>query len=132
MAFSFTISKALPHTSIDDVIENVQELDLGTFTVDEKTYERDGDEFKKFWIHCDSWPTNDPVARDLRFRLEQNSLKQQRGERVESSDIPRIVYGTNRRTGKDMYWQIFICPTPGERQATYDNKAVKPKAKIVM
>jgi hypothetical protein len=131
MAFSFTISKALSHTSIDDVIENVQELDLGTFSVDEKMYERDGEDFKKFWIHYDAWPTH-AVARDLRLRLEQNSAKQQRGEQVAASDIPRIVYGVNRRTGKDMYWQIFLCPTPGERQATYENKAVKPKAKIVM
>lgn len=131
MAFSFTISKALPHTSIDDVIENVQELDLGTFSVDEKTYERDGDEFKKFWIHCDAWPTH-AIARDLRLRLEQNSAKQQRGEQVAASDIPRIVYGVNRRSGKDMYWQIFLCPTKDERQATYDNKTIKPKARIVM
>ena len=132
MAFSFTISKALPHTSIDDVTDNIKELDLGMFKVEEKTYERDGEEFKKFWIHCDAWPMNEPVARDLRFRLVQNSLKQQRGDKVDSADIPRIVYGVNRRTGKDMYWQIFICPTPGERQATYENKTVKPKAKIVM
>lgn len=131
MAFSFTISKALPHTSIDDVIENVQELDLGTFSVDEKTYERDGEEYKKFWIHCDAWPTH-AIAHDLRVRLEQNSEKQRGGEQVAPSDIPRIVYGVNRRSGKDMYWQIFLCPTKGERQATYDNKAVKPKAKIVM
>lgn len=131
MAFSFTISKALPHTSIDDVIENVKELDLGTFTVDEKLYERDDEEFKKFWIHCESWPTH-AIAHDLRVRLEQNATKQQRGEQVAPPDIPRIVYGVNRRTGRDMYWQIFLCPTKGERQATYDNKQVKPKAKIVM
>jgi len=131
MAFSFTISKALPHTSIDDVIENVNELDLGTFTVDEKTYERDGEEYRKFWIHCDAWPSH-AVAHDLRLRLEQNAERQRRGEHVASTDIPRIVYGVNRRTGKDMYWQIFLCPTPGERQATYENKTVKPKAKIVM
>ena len=131
MAFSFTISKALPHTSIDDVIENVQELDLGAFTVDEKTYDRDGEEFKKFWIHCEAWPTH-AIARDLRVRLEQNAEKQRKGGQVAPSDIPKVVYGVNRRTGKDMYWQIFLCPTPGERQATYDSKAVKPKAKIVM
>lgn len=131
MAFSFTISKALPHTSIDDVIENVQELDLGPFTVDEKMYERDGEDFKKFWIHCDAWPTH-AIARDLRVRLEQNAEKQRQGGQVAPADIPRIVYGVNRRTGKDMYWQIFICPTKDERQATYDNKTVKPKAKIVM
>jgi len=130
MAFSFTISKALSHTSIDDVIENVQELDLGTFTVDEKMYERDGEDFKKFWIHCEAWPTH-ATARDLRVRLEQNAEKQRRGEQVAPSDIPRIVYGVNRRSGKDMYWQIFLCPTPGERQVTYESKA-KPKAKIVM
>lgn len=131
MAFSFTISKALTHTTIDDVSENVRELDLGTFTVDEKTYERDGEEFKKFWIHCDAWPTH-AIAHDLRIRLEQNATIQQRGDRVVSSDIPRIVYGVNWRTGKDMYWQIFLCQTPGDRQATYESKAVKPKAKIVM
>jgi hypothetical protein len=131
MAFSFTISKALTHTTIDDVSENVRELDLGTFTVDEKTYERDGEEFKKFWIHCDTWPTH-AIANDLRIRLEQNAAIQLRGDRVLSSDIPRIVYGVNRRTGKDMYWQIFLCPTLGDRQASYDNKTVKPKAKIVM
>lgn len=131
MAFSFLISKALSHTSIDDVIENVQELDLGAFTVDEKMYERDGEDFKKFWIHCTVWPAH-AVARDLRARLEQNAAKQQRGEQVVPSDIPRIVYGVNRRTGKDMFWQIFLCPTPEERKATYDNKTIKPKAKIVM
>jgi hypothetical protein len=131
MAFSFTISKALSHTSIDDVIENVQELDLGPFSVDEKMYERDGEDFKKFWIHCDAWPTH-ATARDLRVRLEQNAEKQRQGGQVAPADIPRIVYGVNRRTGKDMYWQIFICPTKDERQATYDNKTVKPKAKIVM
>ena len=84
MAFSFTISKALSHTSIDDVIENVQELDLGTFTVDEKMYERDGEDYKKFWIHCDAWPTH-AIARDLRVRLEQNAAKQQRGEQDTST-----------------------------------------------
>ena len=131
MAFSFTISKALPHTSIDDVIENVQELDLGTFSVDEKMYERDGEDYKKFWIHCDAWPTH-AIARDLRIRLEQNAEKQRKGGLVAPADVPRIVYGVNRRTGKDMYWQIFLCPTKGERQATYDSKQVKPKAKIVM
>jgi hypothetical protein len=94
-------------------------------------YERDGEDFKKFWIHCDAWPTH-AIARDLRVRLEQNAEKQRQGAQVAPSDIPRIVYGVNRRTGKDMYWQIFLCPTPGERQATYENKAVKPKAKIGM
>jgi len=131
MAFSFTISKALPHTSMNDVIENVNELDLGNFTVDEKTYERDGEEFKKFWIHCEEWPKH-AVAHELRLRLEQNAAKQQNGDSILSADIPRIVYGVNRRTGKDMFWQIFLCPTPGERKATYENKTVKPKAKIVM
>ena len=127
MSFSFTISKALSHTNIEDVHEKVADLDLGEFTIDEKTYERDGEEYKKFWIHCSAWPTH-AEARDLRTRLEQNALKQQSGERIESSEIPRIVYGTNRRTGKDMYWQIFHCQTPGQRQVTHE----KVKAKIVM
>ena len=131
MAFSFTISKALTHTSVADVTMAVEELDLGEFVVDEKEYERDGETYKKYWIHCSNWPSH-AIARDLRVRLEQNATKQHAGERVESSDIPRIVYGTNRRTGKDMYWQIFLCPTPGERQAMYESKTVKPKAKIVM
>jgi hypothetical protein len=131
MAFSFTIPSALENTTVNDVIENVQDLDLGTFTVDEKKFERDGSIFKKFWIHCNAWPSH-AVARDLRIRLEQNAAKQQNGEKVDSADIPRIVYGVNRRTGKDMYWQIFLCQTPGERQATYESKTVKPKAKIVM
>jgi len=127
MSFSFTISKALANTELADVRSNIEELNLGECVIDEKEYERDGETYKKFWCHFSEWPSH-AEARDLRTRLEQNAAKQKSGERVESSDIPRIVYGTNRRTGKDMYWQIFLCPTPGEREATF----VKPKAKIVM
>jgi hypothetical protein len=65
-------------------------------------------------------------------RIISNEKRQLSGEIVPTGDIPRIVYGNNRRTGKDMYWQVFACKTPAERQAAQESKLTAPKVRIVM
>ena len=137
MSHTIFISKALTVTSVEDVRAKFEELDLGTIeAVDMKEYDRDGTTFRKFWIHYSNYST-EPHAVGLMTRLKLNEARQNKGEIIPAGDIPRIVYGVNRRTGNDMYWQVFSAKTPAERQAEKAAKeaelsAVKPKARIVM
>ena len=129
---SIFISKALNTTTIDEIREKFEELELGVIsTIDMKEYERDGMTFRKFWIHFSS-NSSEPHATALMDRLKRNETRQKAGEVIPAGDIPRIVYGINRRTGKDMYWQIFICKTPEERKVEQEAKLEKPKVRIVM
>jgi hypothetical protein len=130
------ISKALTVTSAEEVRAKFEELDLGTIeTIDMKEYERDGATYRKFWIHYSNYST-EPHAVGLMERLNRNELRQKNGEVIPAGDIPRIVYGVNRRTGNDMYWQVFSAKTPAERRAEMEAKQTasldKPKARIVM
>jgi len=131
------ISKALPITTVEDVRSKFLELDLGVIeTIDMKEYDRDGTTFRKFWIHYSTYST-EPHAVGLMDRLKCNEQKQKDGEIIPAGDIPRIVYGVNRRTGNDMYWQVFSAKTKAEREAERAVKeaavvAEKPKARIVM
>ena len=131
------ISKALPITTVEDVRSKFLELDLGVIdTIDMKEYDRDGTTFRKFWIHYSTYST-EPHAVGLMARLKCNEQKQKDGEIIPAGDIPRIVYGVNRRTGNDMYWQVFSAKTKAEREAERAAKeatvvAEKPKARIVM
>ena len=131
------ISKALTVTSADEVRAKFEELDLGKIeTIDMKEYERDGSTYRKFWIHYSAYST-EPHAVGLMERLNRNELRQKNGEVIPAGDIPRIVYGVNRRTGNDMYWQVFAAKTQAEREAERAAKeaavaAEKPKARIVM
>jgi len=131
------ISKALPITTVEDVRSKFLELDLGVIdTIDMKEYDRDGTTFRKFWIHYSTYST-EPHAVGLMDRLKRNEQKQKEGEIIPAGDIPRIVYGVNRRTGNDMYWQVFSAKTKAEREAERAAKeaavvAEKPKARIVM
>jgi hypothetical protein len=131
------ISKALTVTTAEDVRSKFMELDLGEISaIDMKEYDRDGTTFRKFWIHYSTYST-EPHAIGLMDRLKQNETRQKKGEVIPAGDIPRIVYGVNRRTGNDMYWQVFSAKTPAEREAERATKeaevaAQKPKARIVM
>ena len=137
MSRTIFISKALTVTSVEDVRAKFEELDLGVIeAVDMKEYDRDGTTFRKFWIHYSNYST-EPHAVGLMTRLNVNETRQKNGEIIPAGDIPRIVYGVNRRTGNDMYWQVFSAKTPAERQAEKAAKeaelaATKPKARIVM
>ena len=131
------ISKALTVTTVDDVRSKFSELDLGVIdAIDMNEYDRDGTTFRKFWIHYSTYST-EPHAVGLMDRLKRNEEKQKNGEIIPAGDIPRIVYGVNRRTGNDMYWQVFSAKTKAEREAERAAKeaavvAEKPKARIVM
>jgi len=131
------ISKALTVTTVEDVRTKFLELELGEIAaIDMKEYDRDGTTFRKFWIHYSVYST-EPHAVGLLERLKRNEARQKNGEVIPAGDIPRIVYGVNRRTGNDMYWQVFAAKTPAEREAERAAKeaelaAQKPKARIVM
>ena len=131
------ISKALPITTAEDVQSKFLELELGVIeAIDMKEYDRDGTTFRKFWIHYSTYST-EAHAVGLMDRLKRNEERQKNGEVIPAGDIPRIVYGVNRRTGNDMYWQVFSAKTKAEREAERAAKEVavaaeKPKARIVM
>jgi hypothetical protein len=130
MSRSIFISKALSITTVEDVNAVFKDLDLGEIaSVDMKEYERDGTKFRKFWIHYSSYS---PDATAFMDRLKKNEQRQKDGEVIPAGDIPRIVYGTNRRTGNDMYWQVFACATPEQRLEEQKAKLDKPKVRIVM
>jgi hypothetical protein len=135
--FSLTISRAFSTVTKEFVTEKFAELDLGEFTVDELEVTRHDRPGKQFWIHFKTCETE--FAKQLRDRLEANSVKQKNGEVLASTDIPKLVYGVNRRNGNDMYWQLYKCATPEERKAAFEAreaeeaaKAEAPKVKIVL
>jgi len=132
MSRTIFISKALPMTSVEDVREKFEELELGVIaTIDMKEYSRDGSDFRKFWIHYSSYSTEQHAV-SLMDRLKRNEERQKNGEVIPAGEIPRIVYGTNKRTGGDMYWQVFSAKTHAEREAERLAKLDKPKVRIVM
>ena len=132
MSRTIFISKALPMTSVADVREKFEELELGDIaTIDMKEYSRDGSEFRKFWIHYSNYSTESHAVA-LMDRLKRNEERQKNGEVIPAGEIPRIVYGTNKRTGGDMYWQVFSAKTQAEREAEQQAKLDKPKVRIVM
>jgi len=135
--FSLTISRAFSTVTKEFLTEKFAELDLGEFTVDELEVTRHERPSKQFWIHFKTCDTE--FAKQLRDRLEANSAKQKNGEVLAASDIPKLVYGVNRRNGNDMYWQLYKCATPDERKAAFEAreaeeaaKAEAPKVKIVL
>lgn len=136
MSRTIFISKALTVTSVEEVRSKFEELDLGVIeTIDMKEYDRDGWTYRKFWIHYSKYSTESHAV-GLMDRLKRNEERQKNGEVIPAGDIPRIVYGVNRRTGNDMYWQVFSAKTPAERRAEQEAKQTasldKPKARIVM
>jgi hypothetical protein len=134
MSFSLTISRAFSTVTKEFVTEKFAELDLGEFSVDEYEVTRHDRPAKQFWVHFKTCDTD--FAKQLCARLAKNADRQKAGEVMESTDIPRLVYGVNRRNGNDMYWQLYKCATPEERKATFEAKqaaeADAPKVKIVM
>ena len=136
MSRTIFISKALTVTSVEEVRSKFEELDLGVIeTIDMKEYDRDGSTYRKFWIHYSKYSTESHAV-GLMDRLKRNEERQKNGEVIPAGDIPRIVYGVNRRTGNDMYWQVFSSKTQAERKAEMEAKQTasldKPKARIVM
>lgn len=135
--FSLTISRAFSTVTKEFLTEKFAELDLGEFTVDELEVTRHDRPSKQFWIHFKTCETE--FAKQLRDRLEANAARQKNGEVLASTDIPKLVYGVNRRNGNDMYWQLYKCATPEERKAAFEAreaeeaaKAEAPKVKIVL
>ena len=135
--FSLTISRAFSTVTKEFLTKKFAELDLGEFTVDELEVTRHERPGKQFWIHFKTCETE--FAKQLRDRLEANSVKQKNGEVLAATDIPKLVYGVNRRNGNDMYWQLYKCATPEERKAAFEAreaeeaaKAEAPKVKIVL
>ena len=128
---SIFISKALSITTVEDVRIKFEELELGVIDfIDMKEYDRDGTTFRKFWIHYSSYSKESHAVR-LMERMVKNEKRQKEGEVIPVGEIPRIVYGTNRR-GNDMYWQVFVCKTPEQRRMEQEDKLSKPKVRIVM
>ena len=128
---SIFISKALPLTTVEDVRTKFEELELGVIdTIDMKEYDRDGSTFRKFWIHYSTY-SKEPHAVQLMDRMVKNDQHQKLHREFPIGDIPRIVYGVNRR-GNDMYWQVFVCKTPEQRRIEQEDKLKKPKVRIVM
>jgi hypothetical protein len=128
---SIFISKALKTTTVEDVRVQFEELELGVIDlIDMKEYDRDGTTFRKFWIHYSSY-SKEPHAVQLMERMVKNELRQKEGGVIPVGEIPRIVYGVNRR-GHDMYWQVFACKTPEQRRIEQEDKLTKPKVRIVM
>lgn len=135
--FSLTISRAFSTVTKEFVTEKFAELDLGEFTVDELEVTRHDRPCKQFWIHFKTCETE--FAKQLRDRLEQNSICQKNGEILPTEQIPKLVYGVNRRNGNDMYWQLYKCATPEERKALFEAREAEaaaaadtPKVKIVL
>ena len=135
--FSLTISRAFSTVTKKLVTEKFAEVDLGEFTVDELEVTRNDRPCKQFWIHFKTCETE--IAKQLRDRLEENSIRQKNGEILPSEQIPRLVYGVNLRNGIDMYWQLYKCATPEERKVLFEAreaeeaaKAETPKVKIVL
>jgi hypothetical protein len=135
--FSLTISRAFSTVTKEFLTEKFAELDLGEFTVDELEVTRHDRPGKQFWIHFKTCETE--FAKQLRDRLEANAARQKNGEVLAATDIPKLVYGVNRRNGNDMYWQLYKCATPDERKAAFEAreaeeaaKAEAPKVKIVL
>jgi len=135
--FSLTISRAFSTVTKEFLTEKFAELDLGEFTVDELEVTRHERPGKQFWIHFKTCETE--FAKQLRDRLEANAARQKNGEVLAATDIPKLVYGVNRRNGNDMYWQLYKCATPDERKAAFEAreaeeaaKAEAPKVKIVL
>jgi hypothetical protein len=123
------ISKALTQTSVEDVRTKFEELELGVIDlIDMKEYDRDGSTFRKFWIHYSSY-SKEPHAVQLMARMVQNEKLQKEGGVIPVGDIPRIVYGVNRR-GNDMYWQVFVYKTPEQLRIEQEDKLKKPKVRI--
>ena len=128
---SIFISKALSLTTVEDVRLKFEELELGTIDfIDMKEYDRDETTYRKFWIHYSTY-SKEPHAVQLMERLVRNEKRQKEGEIIPVGEIPRIVYGVNRR-GNDMYWQVFVCKTPEQRRIEQEDKLKKPKVRIVM
>ena len=135
--FSLTISRAFSTVTKEFLTEKFAELDLGEFTVDELEVTRHERPGKQFWVHFKTCETE--FAKQLRDRLEANAARQKNGEVLASTDIPKLVYGVNRRNGNDMYWQLYKCATPEERKAAFEAReaeaakaAEAPKVKIVL
>ena len=133
--FSLTISNAFSTVTKEFVTEKFADLDLGEFSVDELEVTRHDRPAKQFWIHFNTCDTE--IAKELRARLDRNADRQKSGEVLESKDIPRLVYGVNRRNGNDMYWQLYKCATPEERKAAFEAREAEaaketPKVKIVL
>ena len=128
---SIFISKALSMTTVEDVRIKFDELELGVIDlIDMKEYDRDGTTYRKFWIHYSTY-SKEPHAVQLMERLVRNATRQKEGELIPVGEIPRIVYGVNRRNN-DMYWQVFVCKTPEQRRNDQEDKLTKPKVRIVM
>ena len=63
----------------------------------------------KFFIHFAEVP-NDTLCKEM----DDFAKRKEEGEM--NLQPKRIIYGVNRH-GKDMYWQIFKCATPAQREA---------------
>jgi hypothetical protein len=122
---SITITNAPTWTEKANVEKVFAGLGVGTvIRVDEVLGESQGRECKKFFIHFE------PGTMDsgLREKLMGNQAKQREGEMLPPV---KIVYGTTR-DGRDMYWQIYACPTPADRTAARAAKTGEFKVRIEM
>jgi len=132
--YSFTISRAFPTITKEFVADKIKDLELGEFTIDELEVTRHDKPYKQFWIHFTTMADTE-LAKSIKSRLDANAARQKSGEVLESSDIPRIVYGVNRRNGNDLYWQLYKCATPEERKVAFEAREAEkehPKVKIVL
>ena len=122
---SITMTNVPTWTEKDTVQKVFSGLGMGTvIQVDEVLGQSQGRECKKFFIHFE------PGTMDtgLRDKLVGNQTKQREGEMLQPV---KIVYGTTR-DGREMYWQIYACPTPAERAAARAAKTSEFKVRIEM
>lgn len=111
---------ALGSTTEKDVIDVLGPLALGTLQKIDRVEVSEGPKagMAKFFVHY-----SDMTNVKLRADLNDFAKRKEDGE----SDVQpkRIVYGI-KRNGSEMYWQIFKCPTPAEREKKTESE-FKPR-----
>ena len=103
-------------TTMAEVEETLATLDLGLKPQIDRAEVTEGPKagMSKFFVHY-----SDMKADKLRAELDEFASRKAAGEM--NVQPKRIVYGVNKH-GKEMYWQIFKCATPAEREAEREGK----------
>ena len=107
MMFSFMFV-ALPSITVEKVSEVLNALDLGTIRNIDRAVISTGPKrgLVKFFVHY-----SESTSVDLRMRLYMYHGYREDGDMVQPV---RIVYDV-KKNGTEMFWQIYECPTPEQR-----------------
>jgi hypothetical protein len=112
---------ALGATSEAEVLETLNSLNLGgSFNIDRvEVTEGHKAGMAKFFVHYADMTS-------VSLRTELNDFAQRKADGEMDVRPKRIVFGRNR-DGRDMYWQIFKCDTPAERESKGKATEFKPR-----